>query len=452
MRLLYALVLWVLMIFMVVPPDFNYGLLDFSVTSGGIMGPTVLSLTLLAGVLACLSRWGLLVALLRRVNVFFIGFLVLATLSLLWSADPGATLRRLFRLFSITLGALSVALVGWHPRRFQNVVRPALTAIALASIAFVLLAPDLAIESANYGGAVILKELVGAWRGITMQKNALGAVAATATVLWAHAAISRQANILSVLVGLSASVACLVGSRSSTSIFAAAFAVLFMLLILRPPSPGLRRYVPYFTGIFATVIMIYSLAVLNIVPGLGTLLEPVTLLTGKDMSFSGRTIIWDIIREEITKHPVLGIGYAAYWTGPVPTSASYTFVQRTYVYPTESHNGYLDVVNELGFVGGLFLVGYLVVFLRQSLRLMKIDRYQGGLYLGLLFQEFIGNLSEAHWWTVASGHFLVMTMATFAMARALLQADLAAAAPGAAAVPAAPAGPAWRRMAHVRRQ
>ena len=58
-------------------------------------------------------------------------------------------------------------------------------------------------------------------------------------------------------------------------------------------------------------------------------------------------------------------------------------------YPTEAHNGYLDVINDLGYVGLVCLLGFLLVFLRQSLALLKIDYKQATLYLALLFGELL---------------------------------------------------------------
>ena len=416
MRFLQAALIWVLITFMVVPPDLQYEHLQFALTTGSLTGPLILSSVLLVGLVAVGSRYGQARALLRQVNPFLLLFVALATASALWSADPAATARRLFRLYAFLVGCFAFALVGWHRQRFQNVVRPALTVLLAGSILFGLLAPELAIEKSEVNG-VTMAELVGAWRGLAMQKNALGEIAAVGTLLWVHALLSREAGLLRVLPGLGVSVACLLLSRSSTSVFATVFAVPFLYLIVRPPAPALRRYTPFLIAVFAGLITLYSLAVLNIIPGLGMILEPITALAGKDMTFSGRTLIWSIIKEQIGLHPWLGIGYGAYWTGAVPQSPSYEFVLRTYVYPTQSHNGYLDLINELGFVGGACLVAYQVAYLRQGLRFWRVDRYQGGLYLAMIFQEFIGNLTEANWLNVASLNFLVLTLATVCMAR-----------------------------------
>ena len=411
-----AAVLWALTAFLVCPPDFNYSIdyATFTVSVGGITGPLILSTALGISLLLIASRLKLSLDVLREISPSFLAFVVLASLSVLWSFDPAATARRLFRLYGIVLSCFAFAIAGWYSHRFQNVMRPAITILLLGSIVFGLFFPELAIEEGTTA------TLLGAWKGLAVQKNSLGALAAVGVVLWVHALLARESETKYILMGLAASLACVFLSRSSTSVLSVLLCIPFLILLLRT-RPALRRSMRYIIGGFAAVILIYSLAMLNLIPGAGVLLTPITAITGKDLTFSGRTPIWNIMVESIGRHPWLGVGLGAYWTGPVPTSASYEFVVRTYVYPTESHNGYLDVINDLGFVGGACLIAYLISFLRQSLAVFAVDRNQGALYLALLFQGFIGNLSESHWFKVSSFDFLFITLATAAMARQLVE-------------------------------
>ena len=181
----------------------------------------------------------------------------------------------------------------------------------------------------------------------------------------------------------------------------------------------MRRYMPYLVGAFVCLTLAYSLAVLKVVPGLDILLVPVTMLSGKDSTFTARTQIWDLIRAHIQYSPLIGSGYGGYWAGPTPTSPSYIFLKVMYFYPSEAHNGYLDIINDLGYAGLLLLLGYLVGYIKQALRLLRANYTQSALYLALIFQQLLTNLSETHWLFV--GHdFIVLTMATFGLARSLI--------------------------------
>jgi O-antigen ligase len=90
-------------------------------------------------------------------------------------------------------------------------------------------------------------------------------------------------------------------------------------------------------------------------------------------------------------------------------------------YPTEAHNGYLDILNDLGYVGLTCLLGYLLVFLRQCLALLKFNYAQATLYLALLFEELINNLTESDWLSSTAFALSIMALATFALARSALE-------------------------------
>jgi exopolysaccharide production protein ExoQ len=408
--------IWVLILLMILPEGLVY---EAPTTGLGVL-PTEgspLTRTLWLALLAfsasvTLSRSGAALKLLRQINPFLFVFIGLVACSALWSIEPEITLRRLLRVITILLTAMALAVTSSQTHRFQSVLRPLLTTLLVVSIIFVIAAPEMAIMQSDQ------PELVGAWHGITTQKNALGSLAAISLILWVHAWLSRESRSSVVLFGAAVSATCLINSRSSSSLMATAFSIVLMLMLLRSPT-SLRRYLPYLIGLFAATLLIYSLAVLNLVPGSGTLLSPITMITGKDQTFSGRTAVWAILNEHIAYRPWLGSGFGAYWV-QLPTSPSMEMMQRLYFYPTEGHNGYLDVINDLGIVGGFCLLAYLVTFLRQGLRVFAGLRPQGALYLTLLFEQLVGNLSESRWFNVLAFDFVIMTMVTVSMAKTLI--------------------------------
>ena len=196
----------------------------------------------------------------------------------------------------------------------------------------------------------------------------------------------------------------------------------FLLLLMRSP-PGMRPYLPYLIVMVLMILLVYALAMLQLIPGMNILMAPITAFTGKDMTFTGRSEIWAVLLEHIRYNPILGTGYGAYWTaGPVPGTDAYAFMWRmNKFYPGSAHNGYLEIVNDLGWVGLLCLLGYLLMYVRQSLQMLGVDFNQTALYLALFFQQVITNLSESHWFSVLSVDFVIMTLATMALARGLLE-------------------------------
>jgi O-antigen ligase len=336
-----------------------------------------------------------------------------------WSIWPEATSARFISILCVVAVCLGFCVVGWTHRRFQDVVRPLATALLAASLLFGLVYPGLAIEL----GDGTLKD---AWHGLTAQKNQFGQLSSFAVIFWVHGLIARQVKILVAIPCIILSFGCLLLSRSSTSLIATLFVVFLMFLVMRPPQ-ALRRHIPVIVVAFTLLLVTYALAVLKIVPGLEIILKPITALTGKDLTFSNRSEIWEIVRDQIAIHPLLGSGYGAYWIGPVPWSPSFAFIGKMYFYPTESHNGYLEIVNDLGVLGIVCLLGYMAVFVRQSLALIRIERYQGVLFLCLFFQQAIINLSESVWLQINGAFvFVLMTLAVFSLSRSLVDARIQA--------------------------
>ena len=409
--------IWVLVVYLVVPPQYLLGQAVAPVESTmGDGNPVARAIKILllasaTGIILWKSRMAMQVV--KALNPFFLLFLMLVPLSVLWSIDPAATSARFVSLVSTVEVCLAFTVLGWHRTRFQEVVRPLIIVLLIGSVLWGLAYPEYAIEV----GEGTLKN---SWRGLTSQKNQFGMLSSFGVILWLHAWLNEETRWWFAVPFIALSFTCVLLSRSSTALLSTSLSTLFMLVIMVAPR-SLRRYMPYLVSAFALLVVIYALAVLNIIPGLSLLLRPIAELSGKDMTFSNRAVIWDIIKEHIQFAPMLGSGYGAYWTGPVPSSPSYTFLGRMYFYPSESHNGYLEITNDLGFVGLTCLLGYLLYWIRQSLRLLKVDRGQAMLFLALFFQQAINNLSESTWLAINSAFALaVVTLATFAMARSLV--------------------------------
>jgi exopolysaccharide production protein ExoQ len=181
-----------------------------------------------------------------------------------------------------------------------------------------------------------------------------------------------------------------------------------------------QRFSAVTAGSVAGLIVLYQLVIQNVLPGVNTLLAPVMRLTGKDTTFSARSIIWEVVKQHIQGAPYLGTGYGAYWLGPVASSPSYVFVPMMNFYPTEAHNGYLDIMNDMGLVGLVCLSLFVIWFVRQGLQLMRYDRAQAALYIALLFQEMVINMSESDFFSRTST-FAILLLASANLSRALVE-------------------------------
>ena len=354
-----------------------------------------------------------------RMNPGLLAVLATAVASTAWSIAPGQTVLRLVSFFAFFLTCLGFGLASWHPRRFQQVLLPPLMIILAGSLVLGMIAPDLVIEASEQ------YELKNAWHGLTHGKNELGMVGGMSFIICTQLALSARGSRRIALLAAIASLSCLVLSRSNTSLFASGLAVLSMLVLMLSKTLT-RRLASRMVGLAGSLIVIYELAIQNLIPGLSFILAPITFLTGKDTTFSSRTTIWAVIKEHIRQRPLFGTGYGAYWIGPLPESPSYVFLSIMWLYPTESHNGYLEIINDLGLWGLACLLFFIYYYFRNSLRLMKIDRAQGSMFIALLIFELVINLSESDWFS-RSNTFAILLLASICMARALVDADVSTA-------------------------
>jgi exopolysaccharide production protein ExoQ len=411
--LLLASMIWILLLYMTIPPDvFSAVKVDATQMAKANPLTRALKLGLIAsGMVFLLWRQSLAKQLLKSINPLFLTYLALMLVSTAWSLSPGTTINRMISVTAVIATALAFCLASWHRYRLQNVLRPFFTLFVLACILFGLVHPELAIDTFNNG----------AWQGLTTQKNQFGQLASFGIIFWIHGWLTKKDSIWRVLPGMAICMTGLMLSKSSTSLLGTIFSV-WLMLLLTINWTNIRRYMPYMVTTFASLCVCFSLAVLRLIPGSELVLAPIAAISGKDLTFSNRTQIWEIVTENVVRHPILGSGYGGYWIGALPSSPSYEFVTRAGYYPTESHNGYLESVNDLGTVGLLFLFGYLFIYVRQSLQLFKLDRPQAILFIGIFFQQAMINLSEATWMQIVSTSFIVMTIVTVALGRTLLEA------------------------------
>lgn len=91
---------------------------------------------------------------------------------------------------------------------------------------------------------------------------------------------------------------------------------------------------------------------------------------GGDPTLTGRTGIWQVSLQHIMERPFLGFGRGAFWALGSDTQfeASKAVAAIGFVAP-HAHNGYIDLLLDIGFIGGLCFGISLVTLWIQSLRL-----------------------------------------------------------------------------------
>ena len=191
------------------------------------------------------------------------------------------------------------------------------------------------------------------WQGLTSHKNMLGQISLISVLLCASCLrnkLSSQRKLLALLLVLS--LVLLVGSKSMTSIMCLGLigSVGLVFWFYRKVKVIDASGIYFF--LIASCLLASGIAVIFLFPDFWNL--GVSII-GKDITFTGRTDLWSYIYAEAQKHFSLGAGFGGFWTLSNPDIVS---LYEEFIWlPNQSHNGYLDVLNETGAVGlGLLLV------------------------------------------------------------------------------------------------
>jgi exopolysaccharide production protein ExoQ len=114
---------------------------------------------------------------------------------------------------------------------------------------------------------------------------------------------------------------------------------------------------------------------------------------GRDPTLTGRTAIWASLSRSVAKQPLLGYGYHAFWLGLNGESA-HAILASHWVFGY-AHNGVLEVILQIGFVGlALFLVTFAQA-LRNAWTCYRRDRSpETEWYMSILVLTILYNISE----------------------------------------------------------
>lgn len=262
--------------------------------------------------------------------------LALACVSPLWAETPDLVFRRAISLLGTSLfGVLLASRLTFGEQ--LRVARFALRIAAVACLVVFVVAPNHAMGT-DYGTGTI--------RAIFPHKNLFGAAMALGLLVewfaFDEGAIARVIKFTS--LGLFS--ALLAVSRSITSIVTAAATLLILWLFEKFH----RRYhIP----LPAILMFVAGLIVCVALFGIDTSIF--TDLMGRSKDLTGRTDLWHSVGSMIMAKPLLGYGFSGFWEGA--SMESYAVEQYVGWSPTYSHNGYLEILLNLGVVGaGLFLI------------------------------------------------------------------------------------------------
>ncbi len=322
---------------------------------------------------------------LRNLNPFLILFVLYCATTILWSPEPIVTLKRVIQLVGLIIVAIAISPPIGHPRQFIDTLLATFTALILLSIVIVLTMPNIGIDA----------QLNHAWRGILPQKNGLGAISALCAIFWVRQIFEKRIPSTICIASVLFSLLLLIMTKSTTALLVFLLCCSLYLLLRKRHLVGLfdgsRLMLVIAITITSGLMLFYIFE--SRLPDWEEIFYPIHYFFNKSVDLTGRTEIWELVLLEIHKHPWLGVGYGAFWLGE--GSASQYIIDFLHWVPLQSHNGYIDILNELGFVGiGLF-IGIMVFHIVNLVRFIKVDREDAAIHWILFIFILISNISES---------------------------------------------------------
>ena len=321
------------------------GLLD-PLARAGLFPDSLVQLSLVATYFISIALLAMrpktLVLALRR-NYFLFSLLLFTSASFIWSDSPITTLYFSVKLVGTSLFGIYLG-VRFKSSEILQFLVYVFTFGALFSVLFSLVLPDYGTNQ-------------GSWNGIYRHKNFLGRLMILNVLFSSLLRPTKLSKRIfkKVVIGLSFSLILLSNSKGALTYFLIMViisSILYYLLSLKD-----MIAIPLALIVMCITFFVALLTALNIE-------FLVTDLLGKDLTFTGRTDIWNACIYMLREKPLLGYGYAAFWRG-LGSPSEYVLLRANWLAIPHAHNGFLDLSLEIGLLGlALFIISLLYNFLK----------------------------------------------------------------------------------------
>jgi O-antigen ligase len=299
--------------------------------------------------------------------------------SVLWTDDPLVAFKRFIKIIGMLVLA-TVVLTEQNPTEAIEVItrRCAYVLIPLSEILNKYF-DSIARSYDTWSGAAF-------FRGVADDKNMLGQLCFVVSLVLAWSILTRLRRgeyrshklplaLDGVVFGLSTYL--LLKSNSATSKVCLVIGVAVLLC-------GNLRLIRWRIATFL-VLGAMTFAILQSTLGIQ---ESMAAALNRDPTLTNRTDIWQELWA-LRENTLIGTGYEAFWTGERLTK----ILETRHI--NESHNGYLEIFLNLGAIGLLLWLMFIVAAYKNCKRRLNYDYDLGRISMALFAAAVIYNLTEA---------------------------------------------------------
>jgi exopolysaccharide production protein ExoQ len=304
-----------------------------------------------------------------RRNAWLTAFFAYAALSICWSDFADIALKRWLKALGDPMMAM-ILLTELHPAAaVLTVLRRLAFVLVPLSIVFIKYFPVLGRTYDAWSGAA-------AYTGVTTNKNMLGYLLMVFGLLFVCSLLTRRSGSTSEeprdLIWEER------GDRLIALVFFAMVVWLFWMADSKTPLVGLivATLAVASAKISAVrrrfgIVLLVSVPVAVVMQVVFDISQQALALVGRDSTLTGRTEVWSAVLA-LSGNPFIGRGFESFWLGDRLRTMWLKFPAFL---PNQAHDGYLEIYLNLGLIGLLLAVGYLL----SSYRSIKghLDREDG---------------------------------------------------------------------------
>ena len=320
-------------------------------------------------------------------NVWVIIYLAFLFMSILWSDMMFVSFKRCVRQLIPIVMAFAVSTENDPIQAVKSIFRRVIYIHIPFSYILIHYFPEYGRDYGRWSGALM-------WIGVTAQKNGLSMLCLFAMIFMIWTLFRRRQGRDKPVTGYQTYIEIFIlmmafwlfAGPDHTLTYSATSLVALMvgLMILIGLYQLKRRNVLTRTKIIS-ILMSIVIAYGTITPFAGGILESdVASGFNRSETLTGRTDIWAYLTPYAMQNPFLGHGFGGFWTEEIRAETS-----------SHAHNGYLDIVLNLGFVGLALFFMLFLSYCRKARQCMTADFDWSCLWICLMFIATVHNIAES---------------------------------------------------------
>ncbi len=363
-----------------------------SINSPGLIPPSIVStiryfVWFTAIVLICASYKRALHVLSRDIFVFI--FILIVYSSSIWSVNPGFTERFMPEVLQMTTFGIYLA------TRFslKQQLRFVAWTFAIGAIASILVVWRLPAAGLHWN------DHPGSWKGIYDYKNTFGSLMVLNSIAFLLIPIDKAKHRIYKWGFFALSLLMIYFSTSKTSLVVSFLTIVIVLFYQK------FRWKGKISVFYIDALLLFLGSAATIVIGLWV---EILGAMGKDATLTGRIPMWNVAFTELMHRPWFGFGRGAFWAEKSKYAIDAGYAVSQGFIPPHAHNGFIDIMLDVGFVGFVFfLISFVIVYFRSLKLAYASDNAEDIWPLAFLLFLTLNNMMESYLLRLANVYWVL---------------------------------------------